>query len=714
MRRGSFERRLPRGRLDHKISPALLGVVMFLVILVPSLFYLFPHASDSSETYSPDLLARLELESSPSADQSSSGGKTNDNAPHIVASKSASLLATVHLLPEMSHVYLENTGSLELHQVQIVGGGRALGILSELICGEKKVLAVSDFAEELQVSALDPSGEMVQARVQYVSPAASETPTSTITRKEALKTKAAHSPIEPPRMKKPEESPLLLTITANKSEGRAGEVVGYRCLAKNLGTVELSDIRISCAGKVASTKYLPADKELFLDGDLQIENNTRLSASAQAKDARNRIYTNNTSIYIWKISQSIELEVAAPAQLHRGDRVSMQIRMKNKGAENLTDILVGDNSGEIDRIALLTPGAVRVLQKEMTVSTSLQDIVVAIAHDQTGAEVYASRNLSLSALNSSLLIQGDPGEVEIYPGEPAEVTWVLSNTGEELLRNITLEGDGKRRILKELAPGQSVKMEAIYIKNSTTWINVTAKGFDGNGFEAVGTAEVLLTSLRPGITLKLMPSEIEVCPDEVALVNVLVTNSGDDRLENVALTLNGTTLATLGSLQPDEFRVIDSKTVVSNNCTIQFEATGRDSRGRVLSDRASAKVATVVAALKIFVSSSPPAIVPGEKSLLTCTVANTGMVPLYGIFVISKRLGPLGNIEYISPKRQMTVAAEKIVSDAVDDTIIAEGFTQNKRSVRGTFRLNLKLLNSPVQVMGASNSRTSSPLQPSA
>jgi hypothetical protein len=289
MRRGSFERRLPRGRLDHKISPALLGVAMFLVILVSSLFYLFPHASDSSETYSPDLLSRLELKSSPSADRSSSDDETNRNALHIVASKSASLLATVHLLPEVSQVYLENTGSSELHQVQIVGGGRSLGILSELICGEKKVLAVSDYAEELQISALDPSGEMIQARVQYVSPAASETPTSTITRKEVLKTKAAHSPIEPPRIEKPEGSPLLLTITTNKSEGRAGEVMGYRCLAKNLGAVELSDIRISCAGKVASTKYLPADKELFLDGNLPIENNIRLSASAQAKDAKDRI-----------------------------------------------------------------------------------------------------------------------------------------------------------------------------------------------------------------------------------------------------------------------------------------------------------------------------------------------------------------------------------------------------------------------------------------
>ncbi len=166
-----------------------------------------------------------------------------------------------------------------------------------------------------------------------------------------------------------------------------------------------------------------------------------------------------------------------------------------------------------------------------------------IAHDQAGAEVYASEKFGLQVLNSSLLIQGDPSEVRIYPGEPAEVTWILSNSGEELLQNITLEGDGKRRILKELAPGQSVKMAAIYTKNSTTWINVTAKGFDGNGFEAVSTAGVLLRSASPGITLKAMPSEIEVCPDEAAEISVLITNSGDDRLEDVALTLNGSTLA---------------------------------------------------------------------------------------------------------------------------------------------------------------------------
>ena len=496
-------------------------------------------------------------------------------------------------------------------------------------------------------------------------------------------------------------SALLLTITANKSEGRSGEVVGYRCLAKNLGSGELSDIQISCAEKVASTKFLPAGEELFLDGAMQIENNTRLLAGVRALDAQGKIYTNNTSFDIWKISPFLKLEVSAPRQVHRGESVSLELRIENKGAENLTDILVRDSRGEMGRIALLEPGVSKVLQKEMTVLHSQEEVFSVLARDQEGCEVYASERFGLEVLNSSLSIRGDPSLVGIYPGEPVEVAWILSNNGEELLQNITLEGDGKRRILKELAPGQNVKMAAIYTKNSTTWINVTAKGFDGNGFEAVSTAGVLLRSAQPGITLKLMPSEIEVCPGESAEVSVLVTNSGDDRLDNVILALNGSTLSSLGSLQPGEFRVIDSKTVISDNCTIQFEARGKDSRGLILSDASVVKVSVVVTSLKIFVSSSPPAIVPGEKSILTCTVANTGIVPLYSIFVISKKLGPLGNIDYLSPKRQMTVVAEKTVSQAIDDTIIAEGFTQDKKPVRCTFSLSLKLLGSPGQVLEA-------------
>jgi hypothetical protein len=601
----------------------------------------------------------------------------------------------------MSQVYLENTGSVELHEVQIVSAGRSLGILSQLVCGEKKVLAVSGSPSDLQVTALDPSESEVLARVQYIPSEVSENPTTSVSERTVLSTKSAPVAQSMPVEKKSDLSALLLTITANRTEGRSGDVVGFRCLAKNLGSGELSDIRVSCAGKMASTKFLPAGEELFLDGAIQIANNTRLSAGVRALDSQGKILTNNTSLDIWKISPLLKLEVSGPRRVHRGESVSLELRIENKGAENLTDILVRDNQGEMGRIALLEAGDSKVLKKEMNVLHGQEEVFSVIARDQEGSEVYASERFGLQVLNSSLSIRGDPSMVGIYPGEPVEVAWILRNNGEELLQNITLEGDGKRRIIKELAPGQDVKMAAIYTKNSTTWINVTAKGFDGNGFEAVSTAGVLLKSAQPGITLKLMPSDIEVCPGDAAEVSVLVTNSGDDRLDNVILSLNGSALSSMGSLQPGEFRVIDSKTVISDNCTIQFEARGKDSRGLILSDASVVKVSVVITSLKLFVSSSPPAIVPGEKSILTCTVANTGIVPLYSIFVISKKLGPLGNIDYLSPKRQMTVVAEKTVSEAIEDTIIAEGFTQDKKPVRCSFGLSLKLLGSSDQVSEA-------------
>lgn len=697
------------------MSPALLGVAMFLVILVPSLFYIFSHAPDSSPYLgssldsgsspekSPEMSSRLELKSIPPSLPAHPDSEINVNSNSLqdLSSNEASLLATVRESPEMSQVYLENTGPVELHEVQIVDAGRSLGILSQLVCGEKKVLAVSGSPSDLRVMALDPSESEVLARVQYIPSEVSENPTTSVSEETVLSTKSVPAAKSMPVEKKSDLSALLLTITANRTEGRSGEVVGYRCLAKNQWSGELSEIQISCAGKVSSTKFLPAGEELFLDGAMQIANNTRLSAGVRALDAQGKIHTNNTSLDIWKISPLLKLEVSGSRRVHRGESVSLELCIENKGAENLTDILVRDSLEEMGRIALLEPGASQVLQKEMTVLHSQEEVFSVLARDQEGREVYASERFGIQVLNSSLSIRSDPSMVGIYPGEPVEVAWILSNNGEELLQNITLEGDGKRRIIKELAPGQDVKMAAIYTKNSTTWINVTAKGFDSKGFEAVSMAGVLLKSAQPGITLKLMPSEIEVCPGEAAEVSVLVTNSGDDRLDNVILSLNGTTLSSLGSLLPGEFRVIDSKTVISDNCTIQFEARGKDSRGLILSDASVVKVSVVITSLKLFVSSSPPAIVPGEKSILTCTVANTGIVPLYSIFVISKKLGPLGNIDYLSPKRQMTVVAEKTVSEEIDDTIIAEGFTQDKKPVRCTFGLSLKFLGSPNQVSEA-------------
>ena len=686
----------------------MLAIAVFLVLLVPTLFYLFPEVPDSHliETPAPDLATNALSETK--ADPINASDQVL-----MIKTLEGALLAKVKSSPGLSQIYLENNGSSELHHVEVQADGKTMGILSQLDPGEKKVLAVSGGQlEGLKVLALDQSDRVIEGSVEYNQQSPPASTGSSHSMDFELSTKTVPEEVEPisgtlemsssnpdefdsPNAEMPEASPLSLTITANKSEARKGDVVGYRCVAINVGPNEFSEVQINCAGKITSTKFLPPEKELYLDGIIAIENNTEILGSVQGKDAEGRLYTNNTSTAIWMISQEVNLEVEAPKIVHRGDSVTFLIRITNNGSDNLTDIKVFDDLGEIGQIPSLSPSAFQVLQKEREVLGSMHDEIRVSAYNAAKKKVYASQSLDLRVLNSSLQIQSQPAEVRAYPGEPAEVTWILSNTGEEVLRNLTLDENGKKCMLKELPPGKTIRMAAIYNKENTSWINATAYGFDRGGYATYANGSVLLTSIKPEISLKVMPPEIEVCPGESADISSLVTNSGDDCLTDVILTQDGSILATIGRMEPGDFKVIDTRTVISGNSTLQFTVTGKDALGQSKSESINVNARTVISAIKAFVSASPPTVAQGRKSKLTCTVVNTGSVPLYSIFVISKEFGPLGNIDYLAPKRQMMITAEKAIEKAVDDKITVEGFTQDKKPVRGSCLLSIGLLNIP-------------------
>ena len=700
-----------------------------MVILVSSLLYLFPDIlsssipSDSSSSQSatsfemdmalhvlsydnsagnpansaPSPLSGISPQTPAGAPDSALPATSSFTTPTQEEESSASLLATVRVMSDLSEVCLENTGPDDLHNVVVAAGGRTLGTISELVPGEKKVLALAGGQQDLAVSAQDPDGRRVIARVQYIpsgdqgsSAAAAPLPGPSAPLPAPQPASAPCDEVLTIKSVSASNSPLEISLSANKSEGLAGQIAGYRCIAKNAGGQELSEIIIHCGGRMASTRYLPPGKELVLEGAFAIENCTTLSATAEARDGRGNSYRNNTSLPIWMRSSRLNLSVSAPRYAHRGESIPVQIRMENRGDDDLAGLTVQYGWGGEEQIALLPAAGKKDLSREMVAGQSAN--ITVSGRDEEGRLVYASFHPRIEVLSSSLQIQADPALVNVYPGQPAEVGWILKNTGQETLRNITLEGDGSRRILKELSAGSSVRMAAIYSKDSTSWINVTAKGSDAMGFETTAEAGVLIKAVAPGISIKLMPSQIEACPGEKAATDVLITNTGDDPLQDVRLRLNGSLISNLGDIGPGEFRVVQSQTAIYGNCSLSFLAEGRDSLGRLQKAEAAAQVEAVVAALKIFAGASPSAVSAGESCRISCTVANTGKVPLNSIFVISKRLGPLGNIDFLSPKRQMTIASEKTVNEELQDVITAEGFTEDRKPVRATFNLKVGVL----------------------
>jgi hypothetical protein len=731
--RGSFKRRLPRGRLHRrKIHPALLGAAIFLVLLVPAFFYLMPHAPSSNSDI-PIFNIPTDNPSSEASDASNAPSAPADLPGQVLKIASSEqepiesgLIATVKSSGQnATQVYLENTGQSPLERVKVLGeNGKALGILSMLSPGEKKVLAMSGPVRGIKINAFDPAGREVLGEINYEEPMAPTsfsgslgggtvqdvkpqdvkpqdiklgTQATATANPEAPIAPAPEVPCTPAISQSPIKTPkgprLSIIITINRSEGHEGDAAGYRCNAKNCGEEELSDVKMFCEGKIASTKFLTPGKEIHLDGIHVIHDNFQLSAGVQGKDASGRICTNNTSTEIWKLSPQLKVNVSGPETVHRGERVALEVTMENAGNAPLSNLTIADASGEIGKIPRLEPGETKALQREMELDETLQEDVKAVALDSSGGEVYASRGMEIRVLNSGLEISGQPSIVTVYPGQPAEVTWDLRNTGEETLRNITLSGeDGKKCMLKELSPGRSVRMAAVYTLDCISWINVTAQGSDPGGYSAIAHGSVLVKAIQPGISLKVTPERVEVCPGEEANVSCLITNAGDDDLQEIILYQQGTVLATLDRLAPGDFRVVDTRTAIPDNTTLNFDVQCKDSRGQGWSDSAEVDANVVITSLKVFASASPQSVIPGNATRITCTVANTGSIPLYSVFVISKAFGPLGSIDFLPSKRQKTICAEKTISDAVVDSISAEGFTQERNSVRSSCQLNIEVL----------------------
>ena len=482
---------------------------------------------------------------------------------------------------------------------------------------------------------------------------------------------------------------LELIIEASKTEGYEGDPISYRCTAVNRDQKIYYGLVLTCRGKIVTTSFLEPGKEFHLDDNFTLPESTTLSASVRGNDSSARTWLNNMALKIWKINPELKVKALAfPDKIHRGNSTSLVARIENGGSAELTDVTASGFLGSMGSIPRLGPGESGTLQRDFTLEESLNQSVQVTAKDWKGQTVYASDPISITVLKSSLNLTVEPSQTTVYPGQPAKVTWILTNDGEEPLRNVTLSG-GYR--LKEIHPGKTVRMEAIYTQETNSEVQVIAEGYDTGNYPIRASCSILIKSISPGLSLKATPVEVESCKDENANVTCLVSNTGNDVLTAVALYLNGTTVARLGTLSPGDFKVVNPSLPVSSNCTFYFKAQGRDTTGQIWSDASDVTAKVITTALRASATASPSQVRRGETSRLTCWVTNPSNIPLYGVFILSKAFGPIGSIDYLPPKGGRSISLEQKITGPVSDTIEVEGFTQDKKLVRDSCQLTVEI-----------------------
>ncbi|MBN1324060.1 MAG: hypothetical protein JW986_08740 [Methanotrichaceae archaeon] len=650
----------------------------------------------------------------------------------------SNLIATITGIPSsngFSYRYnLTNNGAEPLRRITILDGrGRTLAILSKLEAGESQSLFQRDptddaFPDRLTVKAIDPQDRSVEGvvhnklpRSAFIKPGYSAGYSSD----PLLQVQSSTSDVEgegspsdnadadaegdadidyPITRFAPAE--LNITIDANRSRGYAGEVSLFRCTLKNSGDEIFYDVELECDGKNVSTGFLSPGQEIHIDGALTIEETTDILAQARGADPQGKGWTNSITYRIWKLSSALSLAVkAAPLRAHKGENVSIEVAAENLGSEELSNVMIWDDLGMIGCIQSLAPGARETLARKAPLDETLSDQVQALATDPAGCEAYASAKVDLHVLRSEIDLAVEPSHTVVYPGEPVEITWEIENIGEETLNNISFVGEGIGRCrLKDLAPGSSAKMAAIFTVNESKTIPLKAEGYGSNEIVSC-QSEIRIRTISPQISLKATPHIITATAGDMVNISCLVANGGDDPLVEVALSeATFGAIASIGRLEPGEFQVASPAILAEENCTLLLEVSGRDSRGEIWTDDSSIEIRLDQVALGLDVTATPSQLRFGEKATISCTLENQGSIPLFNIFVISKTFGPLGTVDLLSPKESRTINVEKPITMDIEDVVTADAFTGGKVAVQARADLAIGL-HQPIDRMQSPTTR---------
>ncbi len=209
---------------------------------------------------------------------------------------------------------------------------------------------------------------------------------------------------------------------------------------------------------------------------------------------------------------SIDLETTAPTYAHAGASVPFTMRVHNDGQTSLgsVDLLgpgcsperIGNGNGD----AVLAVGenwTYRCSRHVDGVQDRLSGTATVVAYSDAEQKVSAKDSASVRVLDPGIAITVEPSPVSGTPGDTITYTYVVSNTGDAALADISVDDDRLGHIgdIAQLQPGHDATLHATRTLSATdVWVinTATARGTDAGGRSVSASAEASVTIVAAG------------------------------------------------------------------------------------------------------------------------------------------------------------------------------------------------------------------------
>jgi hypothetical protein len=236
---------------------------------------------------------------------------------------------------------------------------------------------------------------------------------------------------------------------------------------------------------------------------------------------------------------AIDVTKSCPAQAGEGDTVTYSITVSNTGNEALEDVTVmdsvlGDLSDSFgDTLAV---GASETHEFDYTVPEGGDDplvnvVTVSGAGVDSGTTVTSTATCSTDILHPGIAIVKTVSDDTVAVGDTVTYTFVVTNTGDTTLYDITVDDDVLGHIgdIAVLEPGESTTLTADFVVGDVPVTNVAiARGHDILGRVVESSDTALVTPILPASTTSPPPPTPFTGSDagRLGLISLLVFGIG--------------------------------------------------------------------------------------------------------------------------------------------------------------------------------------------
>jgi len=476
---------------------------------------------------------------------------------------------------------------------------------------------------------------------------------------------------------------VLSDIDVTKSGpalAHVGDTITYEITVTNSGQTALSNVVVTdplfggVIGTIpslavgASETFYP--QHTILDTDADPLPNT---VTASGLDLLGETKTDLASWSVDIIHPAIAVDKTVdPEVIAFGGAVLYTYRVENTGDVDLTDItLVDDVLGDLGALlpqTELAAGEVMMVYAPYDVTADVTNVATVTGDDPLDMEVTAEDDATVDVRNPAITIVKSADPDVIYEGELVTYTYLIENTGDTDLWDITLDdnilGDLTVILPATFLPvgGQMTAQITVPVDFDVTNIGTVSamygepdSEFYGGPITADSDADVDV--IDPSLVVRKVADPTVILAGENVVYTYEVENTGDVVLTDVMLFDDqlGPITLDVNELDPGEIAYGTANADIDVDTTNVADATGFDPLGRQVSARTTAFVDVVHPAIEIDKSVDPMLVAYDGTVEYTYVVHNSGDVALYDVSVDDDILGHIDTIDFLDVDESVTL-----------------------------------------------------------